>query len=219
MNCWDVLGIEPTRDRSVIEQAYQQQAKFASGDEAERLEQAFRRALGEAGYGAPAPESDPYQPGPTEKNRWDEAAEAGDDYNQPLSDTDRRVVSEVLIQIRALQNDAGRSRDPRIWKAILGEPPADQPPLRREIGVALEPQLRPLAANGELPPDVAHFLGDWFGWHELRDVQSPDELESQPELPGSDAGAAPQMSNFWPAAIGWVVVLVILTTLFSGFGG
>src|SRR5680860_362036 len=48
MNCWDLLGIEPTSDRQRVEQAYQQQLKFASSDEARSLEQAFREATGAA---------------------------------------------------------------------------------------------------------------------------------------------------------------------------
>jgi len=34
MNCWDLLGIEPTGDQDRIRQAYERQLKFASGDEA-----------------------------------------------------------------------------------------------------------------------------------------------------------------------------------------
>ncbi len=48
MNCWDLLGIEPTGDQDQIRQAYERQLKFASGDEAQALERAYREATGGA---------------------------------------------------------------------------------------------------------------------------------------------------------------------------
>lgn len=62
MNCWEILGIEPTGDRRKIQDAYEQQLKFASEDEARSLEQAFREAVGDS----PAPatrEAEPVQSG------------------------------------------------------------------------------------------------------------------------------------------------------------
>ena len=55
MNCWDLLGIEPTGDQDRIRQAYERQLKFASGDEAQALERAYREATGgavERGWGS-----------------------------------------------------------------------------------------------------------------------------------------------------------------------
>ena len=46
MNCWDILGIEPTDNRERIRQAYEQQMKFASDHEAEALRQAYQEATG-----------------------------------------------------------------------------------------------------------------------------------------------------------------------------
>lgn len=46
MNCWEVLGIEPTGDHARIRAAYERQEKFASGEELERLRQAFKEATG-----------------------------------------------------------------------------------------------------------------------------------------------------------------------------
>ncbi|HBM51000.1 MAG TPA: molecular chaperone DnaJ, partial [Marinobacter sp.] len=48
MNCWDILGIEPTDNRERIRQAYEQQMKFASDHEAEALRQAYQEATGHA---------------------------------------------------------------------------------------------------------------------------------------------------------------------------
>ena len=42
--------------------------------------------------------------------------------------------------------------------------------------------------------------------------KSAGDQEPQEELP-------PQMVNFWPAVIGWIVGLAVLATLFSGMGG
>ena len=46
MNCWEVLGIEPTGDHARIRAAYERQEKFASGEELERLRQAFKNCFG-----------------------------------------------------------------------------------------------------------------------------------------------------------------------------
>ena len=52
---------------------------------------------------------------------------------------------------------------------------------------------------------------------------SEEETEVEPEEPDmAEEGVeseSPQMVNFWPAVIGWVIGLVILATLFGGMGG
>jgi len=213
MNCWEILGIEPTGDRRKIQDAYEQQLKFASEDEAKSLEAAFREAVGD-GPGPVKQASDMVQTDPHREVQDEEP-------DRPLDANEGQVVREVVIQIKALLNDSSRSKDPGIWKAILDEPPADQPRLRREIGRQLEPQIRPMAENGTFPAPVAQFLGEWFGWFTMeqapevaddRNYPEPDMAEEQGEQP-------PQMVNFWPAVIGWIVGLAILATLFGGMGG
>ncbi|MDL0433499.1 J domain-containing protein [Marinobacter sp. TBZ242] len=212
MNCWEVLGIEPTRDHARIKAAYERQEKFASGEELERLREAFREAAG----GEPMAAQE--QPEVQRKAPNPQAESAS------LDASEQQVVREVVIQVRALLNDSGHSKDVQIWKAILGEPPADQPHVRREIGRALEPQIRPMAENGSFPPPVVQFLAGWFDWYGLRDApeqQADDEDQAdraavdQP----SQEESPPQMVNFWPAVVGWIVGLAILATLFSGMGG
>lgn len=213
MNCWEILGIEPTRDHRQIEAAYERQSKFASGDEADRLEQAYREALGR--------EPEPAPQGGQEEQPARQAPVPSEN-DAPLDANEQQVVREVVIQINALLNDSARSRDPQIWKAILGEPPADQPRLRREIGRSLENRVRPMAENGSFPTPVVQFLGGWFDWYSLteaataahqdEDTDFSQEQEAPEELP-------PQMVNFWPAVIGWIVGLAILAMLFGGMGG
>ncbi|MBU2874251.1 hypothetical protein [Marinobacter salexigens] len=144
--------------------------------------------------------------------------------DRELDASEGQVVREVMIQVKALLNDSGRSGDAGIWRAILCEPPADQMPLRLEIGRQLEPQLRPMAENGSFPPPVVGFLAEWFDWHSLQEVVAQEDERRYPEPdpdrdrePGDDE--APQMINFWPAVIGWVIGLVILAMLFGGMGG
>ncbi|MGM0767673.1 MAG: J domain-containing protein [Pseudomonadota bacterium] len=214
MTCWEILGIEPTRDPRQIEAAYDRQSKFATGEDAELLERAYREALGRE----PEPQrhSEPEQREVTRAPVAEESEVALDAHEQ-------QVVREVIIQINALLNDGTRSKDPQIWKAILGEPPADQPRLRREIGRSLEPRVRPMAENGSFPAPVVQFLGGWFEWYSLTETANslsqeaddndfPQEQEAAEELP-------PQMVNFWPAVIGWIVGLAILAMLFGGMGG
>ncbi|MEP1214843.1 MAG: J domain-containing protein [Marinobacter sp.] len=219
MNCWEILGIEPTRDRALIDAAYERQEKFASEDELVRLRQAYREATG----------SDSAEPGESDlvdaasaNNAVTEAE--GQDEGAELTASEQQVVREVVIQIHALLNDSRRSSDPQIWKAILGEPPADQPRLRNEVGRSLEHQVRPMAENGTFPAPVTQFLAGWFDWYSLRDapeLQQEDETFSEKasgdQQPQEEP--PPQMVNFWPAVIGWIVGLAILATLFSGMGG
>ncbi|MDY6840130.1 MAG: J domain-containing protein [Pseudomonadota bacterium] len=213
MNCWEILGIEPTGDRRKIQDAYEQQLKFASEDEARSLEQAFREAAGDA----PAPvalAADSIQP-EQRSHGPGEGAEC------PLDANEGQVVREVVIQIKALLNDSSRSKDVGIWKAILCEPPAEQPHLRREIGRHLEPQVRPMTENGTFPAPVAQFLGDWFDWFAIKEASAAADGRNYPE-PGmaeEQGEQPPQMVNFWPAVIGWIVGLVILAMLFGGMGG
>ena len=221
MNCWEVLGIEPTGDHARIRAAYERQEKFASGEELERLRQAFKEATG----GEPQTDNSPSDAGNERQPQVAEPPAAVRQENQELDASERQVVREVVIQVRALLNDSSRSKDAQIWKAILGEPPADQPHVRKEIADALEPQVRPMAENGSFPAPVVQFLAGWFDWYSLRDAHAHDadeddmeaeksagDQEPQEELP-------PQMVNFWPAVIGWIVGLAVLATLFSGMGG
>ncbi|HET8848796.1 MAG TPA: J domain-containing protein [Marinobacter sp.] len=229
MNCWEILGIEPTQDRERIREAFERQMKFASPEEARSLEQAFREATGgerpvSTETAQPSVRNDPVsetaQPVPVEanvKSRVDTA---------PLSASESQIVREVVIQIKALLNDSSRQQDVGIWKAILCEPPADQLPLRREIGQQLEPQVRPMAENGSFPSPVARFLGDWFDWFSVQKAHSDSEPNTgQDQQPPRDdtfaneADDTPQMMNFWPAVIGWTVGLIILAMIFGGMGG
>lgn len=217
MNCWETLGIEPTNDRRLIQQAYEQQLKFASGDEAEKLLQAYREATGES----PSAPADPAarepelsSPAPT---GTPVAAQS-----EPLDANEGQIVREVVIQVKALLNDSHRSADAGIWKAILCEPPADKPPIRSEIARQLEPQVRPMAENGSLTAPVAQFLGQWFDWSGLEAQPEPENLRNYPEpedASGSGEEQSPQMVNFWPAVIGWIVALAVLSLFFSGMGG
>jgi len=220
MNCWEVLGIEPTGDHARIRAAYEQQEKFASGEELERLQQAFKEATG----GEPQTDNEPSDAGNEEQPQVADTPVAVRQEGQELDSSERQVVREVVIQVRALLNDSSRSKDAQIWKAILGEPPADQPHVRKEIADALEPQVRPMAENGSFPAPVVQFLAGWFDWYSLRDAQEHDaEEDMEAETPTGDQQPQeelpPQMVNFWPAVIGWIVGLAVLATLFSGMGG
>lgn len=217
MTCWEILGIEPTRDPRQIEAAYEQQSKFATGEEAKRLEHAYREALGEEPEPEPQTQhtdAEPQGSVPKAPPVVDEAA---------LDPHEQQVVREVVIQVNALLNDNNRSRDPQIWKAILGEPPADEPRLRREIGHSLEPRVRPMAENGSFPAPVAQFLGGWFDWYSVVEAANPVSREDEADEAGQQREAAddlpPQMVNFWPAVIGWIIGLAILAMLFGGMGG
>ena len=157
-----------------------------------------------------------------ESQGWSKPDMNSREIDRELDASESQVVREVMIQIKALLNDPGRTRDAGIWKAILCEPPADQLPLRREIGRQLEPQLRPMAENGSFATPVVHFLAEWFDWHSLQGVVAPEDERNYPEPDTAEEGVdsdSPQMVNFWPAVIGWVIGLVILAILFGGMSG
>lgn len=223
MNCWEILGIDPTRDRDAIDRAYEQQKKFADGEELERLHQAYREASGEP----PQPvQSEQAEAGQT-LNPAEPGREQGPEPQETeLTAEDQQVVREVVIQIKALLNDSRRAADAGLWRAILTEPPADQTHIRDAVARALEPQVRPMAENGSFPSPVVAFLGDWFGWHQLSGAGGPvteahtanetlerhrEEVDDSPQTP---------VTNFWPAVIGWIVALGVLAVFFEGiFGG
>ncbi|MEO9586287.1 MAG: J domain-containing protein, partial [Marinobacter sp.] len=115
MNCWEVLGIEPTGDHARIRAAYEQQEKFASGEELERLRQAFKEATG----GEPQTDNEPSDAGNEEQPQVADTPVAVRQEDQELDASERQVVREVVIQVRALLNDSSRSKDAQIWKAIL----------------------------------------------------------------------------------------------------
>ncbi|NWO05924.1 MAG: J domain-containing protein [Alteromonadaceae bacterium] len=225
MSCWDILGIGPTRDRDRIRQAYEGQMKFASEQEAKALEQAFLEATGEAPAQVTAT-SEPAEAGEKPSAGETEQSPRSSEKDEPLSAEDGQIVREVIIQVKALLNDDNRQKDEGIWKAILCEPPADQLPLRREIARQLEPQLRPMAENGSFPQPVAKFLGDWFDWFSVSEANQAPDPRLNPEPDGEPAAdfdeetdQPPQMVNFWPAVIGWIVGLVVLAAIFGGMGG
>lgn len=209
MNCWEILGIDPTGDRTAIDRAYEQQKKFAADEELDRLDQAYREASGES-----------------VGNQPDVAKQPQPRADAELTAQEQQVVREVVIQVKALLNDSRRAADEGIWHAILAEPPADQPHLRTAIAHTLEPQVRPMADNGSFPIPVLMFLGDWFGWQELQDAAQqapetdptelgPDAAESNPDEEGQ-----PAMTSFWPSVVGWIVALAVLAAVFDGmFGG
>ncbi|MBD3642368.1 MAG: J domain-containing protein [Marinobacter sp.] len=222
MSCWEILGIEPTNDRNRIQQAYEQQLKFASPDEAAALRRAFQEASGDPVEEPAVAEPQSAESAPEVAGSREVGATTPPAGEKPLDAEEGQIVREVVIQIKALLNDSQRSKDVGIWKAILCEPPADKPALRREVANQLEPQLRPMAENGSLAAPVTRFLGEWFDWYSLQDVPEepvddrnypePGMAEDQPEQP-------PQMVNFWPAVIGWIVGLVILASIFGGMSG
>lgn len=223
MTCWDILGIEPTGDRERIRQAFEQQMKFASDQEAQALKKAYEEATGDAPV---APVQATPEPEAAPRAEAQPAATAASEDSAELDANDRQIVREVVIQIRALLNDNARQQDVNIWKAILCEPPADQLAIRREIARELEHQVRPMAENGSFPGPVARFLGDWFDWFSVREANPEPDARNYPESDMDDdsgfesqAEQPPQMMNFWPAVIGWIVGLAILAAIFGGMGG
>ena len=213
MNCWEILGIDPTSDHQKIKQAYEQQCKFASAEEIRELEQAYREATGQN----PEPAESAARNKPLQTCAEPEPVQA-EAAGPELNSHDGQIAREVVIQISALLNDQYRSQDANIWKAILCEPPADQPAIRREIGRQLEPQVRPLADNGTLPGPVARFLVDWFGWSGLGITEEHPELKIFPEATAEADSQQQAGGNIWIAMIGWIVGLTILATLFSNMG-
>ena len=232
MNCWEILGIEPTRDTTLIRDAFERQSKFARDDEAGPLREAYEKAMAQSGQQVGHELSGNGQQ-VNDPSRWQ-----SQNRSAPLSAADRQVVREVVIQVNAMLNDSVRLNDVAIWRAILTEPPADQDALRAAIGEELEPKLRPLAQDAELSAPVARFLGDWFGWYGMTDALEREAQEEDltlddagryqginfPDSDGADGTKQggqqrPQMTNFWPAVIGWVVGIIILTSLFGAMTG
>ncbi|WP_166259257.1 J domain-containing protein [Marinobacter salicampi] len=223
MNCWEILGIEPTRDKDAIEQAFARQQKFASDEQHQELQQAYQEALMDAGLAT----SPAQQPVESSSSRHDVATprpdSSGNGSDRELDANERQLVHDTVVQVRALLNDPPRSRDINVWRAIITEPPADQEHIRSALSEALSREVRPMAQNGSFPADVTLFLGDWFGWadasRQARSLAEKDPSDSADDRGETLAEQKPQIVNFWPAIIGWIVGIVILTAMFGGMGG
>ncbi|ROT99651.1 J domain-containing protein [Marinobacter sp. R17] len=221
MTCWEVLGISPTNNRERIEKAYASQRKFASGESLSDLDEAYRQALREGGFAVAEPTPEP------EHQAAHTAPASGP--TPALSARDQQVVREIVIQVEAMLNDSYRRSDANIWRAILTEPPADRDGIREAASEALYPRLKPYLDDGSLPQPVRAFLSQWFGWSELdestsNEIQTTNDPFDDPLHRGP--GATPSedtegrehhqsTTSFWPAAIGWIAGLIILTSLFS----
>lgn len=219
MSCWDLLGIEPTRNRAEIDSAYERQRKFASADDEQALDTAYGEALSEAGIEeSPATGSGSGSTSPPAV-----AAAKDEEPGQPMTADEHQAAREIVLQVRAMLNDSTRSRDVQMWRAILTESPGERPTVKAAVADSLAPDVRPLARNGEFPSEVCRFLGQWFGWEELETAdqgfEEPAGRADQPHPEEEAAEEKPQMVNFWPAVIGWIVGLIILTSLFGSMTG
>ncbi|TBW56003.1 J domain-containing protein [Marinobacter halodurans] len=221
MTCWEVLGISPTNNRERIEKAYASQRKFATGEALSELDDAYRQALREGGFAVSEPSPEPETPAVSE------APASGP--TPALDARDQQVVREIVLQVDAMLNDSHRRSDPNIWRAILTEPPGDRDVVREAASDALYPRLKPYIDDGSLPQPVLAFLSQWFGWPELDEAELTEERSTNdpfddPLHRGPGASQAENadgrekrqpMISFWPAAIGWIAGLIILTSIFS----
>ncbi|PVY78116.1 hypothetical protein C8D92_102152 [Tamilnaduibacter salinus] len=224
MTCWEVLGIDPTNDRTAIDQAYQSQKKFASGDDLERLDAAYREATGEGSRSEPGPSAAP-DTAASQASERRPATPAG------LDAREAQVKREVVLQLEAMLNDRVRMQDVGIWRAILTDPPADRDAIREALSNELYPRLYPLIEKRELAPPVLHFLSEWFGWEELEQAAGEERRGVPDPMAGpsgyrdvspeedSDESQRPTLPSFWPAIVGWIVGLIVLTSLFSQITG
>jgi len=79
---------------------------------------------------------------------------------------------------------------------------------------------------------VVAFLAQWFGWPELEavneqqaansDVMAERDSGFSDNPSGSDSASSDKHQggvSFWPAVLGWVVALIVLTSIFSNLTG
>lgn len=228
MTCWEVLGINPTNNPDSIQKAYEAQRKFASGDMLSDLDEARDEAMRQAGVDVPVQETRTVSAGTSEP-------EPNRSSGGPMNARDQQVVREVVIQVDAMLNDSYRRSDANVWRAILTEPPADRDHIREAISDELYPRIKPHLDAGDLPEPVIAFLAQWLGWTELEQALEKESAPSNdpfddPARRGASSAAqngpdtSPKekrqpMPNFWPAVIGWVAGLIILTSVFSNLLG
>ena len=229
MTCWELLGISPTNDRQEIEEAYTAQRKFVADQDLADLDRARREAFAEAGLASYEP---PVQRAVAEPETAPVKEAASASPARPLSARDQQVAREVVIQIEAMLHDSARCQDPQVWRAILAEPPADSDPIREAVSDALHPRIKPLLNAGELSQPVVAFLAQGFGWPELEavneqqaansDVMAERDSGFSDNPSGSDSASSDKHQggvSFWPAVLGWVVALIVLTSIFSNLTG
>lgn len=228
MTCWELLGISPTSDRQEIEEAYTEQRKFVAEHDLADLDRARRDAFVEAGLSSQEPQS----PAAAESEARSVSVIEDEDTVRPLNARDQQVAREVVIQVEAMLYDSARCQDPQVWRAILTEPPADNDHIREAISDSLHPRIKPLLNAGELSQPVVAFLAQWFGWPELdavneQQVANTDVMAERDRGFSDDVGGSESASDdkpqggvsFWPAVLGWVVALIVLTSVFNHLTG
>lgn len=242
MSNWSTLGIEQTRDPEAIEAAFEYQLRFVDPDahpeRYQTLVKAYEAAMREAGA---TPQEQDYG---TEVGNGDKPA-SGDDgasagMPDPPSQEAEIQAGRVMTELETVFSNPGWRDDLRRWRAQLESERAHKPGVTEVLRFSLFDFLSRQARPDELPvsEDVMAYLDERLGWREHRrqleqalsedrvrlllgggahGAESPLDMETPFPGAGDMDGVTGQMpKGFGMALMGWIIVMIILTMLFSG---
>lgn len=241
MSKWSTLGIEQTHDPEAIEAAFEHQLRVvdpdAHPDRYQTLVQAYENAMREAGAD---PQEQDYG---TEVGNGDSAFGAdGAAARRPDSPGQEAEIQagRVMTELETVFSNPGWRDDLRRWRAQLESERAHKPGVTEVLRFSLFDFLLRQARPNEPPvtEDVMAYLDERLGWRHHRrqleqafsedqvrlllgggapGVESPLDMEAPFPGTGEADGATGQMpKGFGMALVGWIVVMIILTMLFSG---
>ncbi|MEQ6885918.1 hypothetical protein [Salicola sp. Rm-C-2C1-2] len=241
MSKWSTLGIEQTHDPESIEAAFEHQLKFvdpdAHPDRYQTLVHAYEAAMREAGAD---PQEQDYgtEVGNGEPASGDNGASVG--MPEPPSQETEIQAGRVMTELETVFSNPGWRDDLRRWRAQLESERAHKPGVTEVLRFKLFDFLSRQARPNEPPltEDVMTYLDERLGWRQHRSQlekafsedqvrlllgggtpggESPLDMETPFPATGEADGVNGQMPNgFGMALIGWIVVMIILTMLFSG---
>jgi len=241
VNKWSTLGIEQTHDPEAIEAAFEHQLRFVDPDSTperyQTLVQAYEAAMREAGA---APQARDFG-----VDVGNDGAASGKGVEsvqmpEPASQEAEIQAGRVMTELETVFSNPGWRDDLRRWRAQLESERAHKPGVTEVLRFSLFDFLSRQARPGEPPvtEEVLAYLDERLGWHQHRaqleqafpqervrlllgggphSAESPLDMEGPfPEAGETEGTGNPMPNGFGFALIGWIIVMIVLTMLFSG---
>lgn len=182
MNCWDILGVDPSSDPKTIKRAYARLLKAVHPEEHPEdfmvLRQAYETALAYIAHQQPPVRQDTWEP----DQRQDQVPECVvvDEPTPSEEELEYRQYMQRLQQLADNLNelllDPLQRNNMSRWEALLLAPELNSFKARLAVGTSLLPrvlQLLDSQQKSHLPPAVLVKLDDRFQWSTDRSAHWP----------------------------------------------